>query len=91
MVGSNLLRLLESAQDWDFIAVSRQAPSFAARARHIASDMSDREDCRSKLVGVESVTHVFYCGRVPGIEWVKKAGRDTELLENALTLLEPAP
>ena len=89
MVGSNLLRLLESAEDWDLIAVSRRAPSFPTRASHIACDMSNREDCRSKFAGLESVTHIFYCGHVPGIEWVDKVSQDTELLENTLTVLEP--
>jgi nucleoside-diphosphate-sugar epimerase len=89
MVGSNLLRLLDAAEDWTAIAVSRRAPSFATRARHIACDMSDVEDCRSKLAGLAAVTHVFYCGHVPGIEWVSKASRDADLLQNAVTVLEP--
>src|SRR5262249_22928169 len=84
-----LLKLLESIENWNLIAVSRRAPLFATRARHIACDMSNIDDCRSKLVGLESVTHIFYCGHVPGIEWVNKASKDAELLQHALAVLEP--
>src|SRR4051812_6922003 len=66
MVGSNLLQLLEATEGWSSIAVSRRPPYFSMRGRHIACDLSDVEDCKTKLTDVDDVTHIFYCGHTPG-------------------------
>jgi nucleoside-diphosphate-sugar epimerase len=89
MVGSNLLQVLDATQGWSSIAVSRRAPYFPMRGRHIPCDLSDVDDCDTKLKNLDEVTHVFYCGHTPGIEWVNKSGRDTDIFRNALTVLEP--
>src|SRR5262245_18030454 len=89
MVGSNLLQLLDATEGWLSIAVSRRAPYFSMRGRHIACDLSDIDDCRTKLTALDAVTHVFYCGHTPGIEWVSKSGKDADIFQNALTVLEP--
>jgi nucleoside-diphosphate-sugar epimerase len=88
MIGSNLMQLLDATEGWSSIAVSRRIPHFSMRGRHIACDLSNIDDCETKLKDLDGVTHVFYCGHTPGIEWVNKSGKDADIFRNALTVLE---
>lgn len=90
MVGANMARLLDRHDDWHVTIVSRRAPDFATRARHLACDMGDADDCVAKLGALTHVTHVFYTGHATGLRWVDKAARDTDLFRNALSAIEPA-
>ncbi|HSM21143.1 MAG TPA: NAD-dependent epimerase/dehydratase family protein, partial [Rubrivivax sp.] len=49
MVGANMAQLLDRVGGWDVTIVSRRAPEFATRARHVACDMSDPDDCARVL------------------------------------------
>ena len=90
MVGANMARLLDRQERWDVILVSRRAPEIKTKARHVACDMSDARECKKLLGKLARVTHVFYTGHATGIQWVDKAPRDTDLLRNAMTAIEPA-
>lgn len=90
MVGANMAHLLDQQKDWDVVLVSRRAPNFKTKARHIACDMSDPRDCGKQLGKLANVTHVFYAGHATGIRWVDKVAQDTDLFRNALTAIEPS-
>ena len=90
MVGANMAQLLDRQKDWEVIVVSRRAPEFKTRARHVACDMSDAGESEKHLGKLTQATHLFYTGHATGIQWVDKAPRDTDLLRNAMTALEPA-
>jgi len=89
MVGGNMAQLLDRTGGFETIIVSRRKPEFESRARHIACDMSDPADCRTKLGGLADVTHVYYTGHAQGIHWVGKVAQDTDLFRNAMTVVEP--
>ncbi|HYF58934.1 MAG TPA: SDR family oxidoreductase [Burkholderiaceae bacterium] len=90
MVGANMAQLLDRTGGWDTTIVSRRAPDFPTRARHLACDMSDPDECARVLGTLERTTHVFWTGHATGTRWVDKAARDADLFRNALTALEPA-
>jgi len=89
MVGSNMTRLLEKQTDWNVIIVSRRAPEFATKARHIACDLADAKECSRALVGLSEVTHIFFCTHATGISWIDKVAADTDLFSNAMRAVEP--
>jgi nucleoside-diphosphate-sugar epimerase len=60
VVGRSTLDHFERQTDCEVIALSRRAPDFETRARFIAVDLSDPQDCRAKLVGLRA-THIVYC------------------------------
>jgi nucleoside-diphosphate-sugar epimerase len=90
MVGANMARLLDRVGGWDVTIVSRRAPDFETRARHVACDMADPDACASVLGAMTDVTHLFWTGHATGTQWIGKAARDTDLFRNAMTAIEPA-
>ena len=88
MVGANMAQLLDRQGDWDVTIVSRRPPSFETRARHVSCDMSDPDDCARALSARPRTTHIFWTGHATGTRWVEKAGRDTDLFRNAMTVIE---
>ncbi len=90
MVGANMAQLLDREGDWDVTIVSRRAPEFDTRARHVTCDMSDPEDCRRQLGTLGNATHIFWTGHATGTRWVDKVAQDTDLFRNAMTAIEAA-
>lgn len=90
MVGANMAQLLDRVGGWDVTLVSRRPPHFETRARHVALDMSDPEECVRVLGRLERTTHIFWTGHATGTNWVGKAGRDGDLFRNAMTAIEAA-
>jgi nucleoside-diphosphate-sugar epimerase len=90
MVGANMAQLLDRQGDWDVTIVSRRTPEFATRARHVACDMADPDDCARQLGALTRTTHIFWTGHATGTRWVDKAARDTDLFRNAMTAIEAA-
>lgn len=88
MVGANMAQLLDRHSDWDVTIVSRRAPQFVTRARHVACDMTDPAECRAQLGPLKHVTHIFWTGHATGTRWVDKAAQDTDLFRNAMTAIE---
>ncbi|MBH61280.1 MAG: NAD-dependent dehydratase [Alphaproteobacteria bacterium] len=89
MVGRNLIMLLDTKDDWETIAVSRRAPYFKTKARHISCDMNEPDDCAAKLAGIDDVTHVFFCGHATGIRWAEKTPVDTDLFRHSMDAALP--
>src|ERR1700738_1911784 len=54
--GYMLAHLLEQG-GWDFVAVSRRKPRIAGDYRHIAIDLLDPADCRTKLGPLTNISH----------------------------------
>lgn len=90
MVGANMAQLLDRQGDWDVTIVSRRAPAFDTRARHLVCDMSDAADCKRQLGQLQDATHIFWTGHATGTRWVDKVAQDTDLFRNAMSALEPA-
>ena len=90
MVGANMAQLLDRVGGWHVTIVSRRPPSFETRARHVACDMNDPDECARVLGAMGRTTHIFWTGHATGTRWVEKAGRDTDLFRNAMTAIEAA-
>jgi hypothetical protein len=54
-----LAHLLEQG-GWDIVAVSRRKPQIPGDYRHIALDLLDPVDCRTKLEPPTNNSHLFY-------------------------------
>src|ERR1700737_5107 len=57
--GYMLAHLLEQG-GWDIVAVSRRKPQIPGDYRHIAVDLLDPADCRTKLGPLTNISHLFY-------------------------------
>jgi NAD(P)-dependent dehydrogenase (short-subunit alcohol dehydrogenase family) len=57
--GYMLAHVLEQG-GWDIVAVSRRKPQIPGDYRHIAVDILDPADCRTKLGPLANVSHLFY-------------------------------
>ena len=49
VVGRYLLMHLIERGGWEVVAVSRRKPDAAGDYRHVPADLTDAQDCRSKL------------------------------------------
>src|SRR6204780_5588619 len=57
--GYMLAHLLEQG-GWDIVVVSRRKPRIPGDYRHIAVDLLDLADCRTKLGPLTNTSHLFY-------------------------------
>src|ERR1700730_822327 len=57
--GYMLAHLLEQG-GWDIVSVSRRKPQIPGDYRHIAVDLLDPADCRTKLGPLTNISHLFY-------------------------------
>jgi len=60
LVGGYLLKYLLDQGDWDIVAVSRRKPDIPGNYRHIAVDLLDPADCRTRLGSLSEVSHIFF-------------------------------
>ncbi|MBM3366631.1 MAG: NAD-dependent epimerase/dehydratase family protein, partial [Betaproteobacteria bacterium] len=89
VVGRNLLAHLEENPAWNVIGVSRRPPPTPGGYFHIAIDLLNQKDCRSKAYLLSEVTHVFhaaYLERGDSTAWVND---NTAMLINLIQALEP--
>ncbi|AIX74062.1 SDR family oxidoreductase [Mixta calida] len=59
VIGRGVLNHFEH-QDVELIALSRRAPDFPTRARHIAVDLTDRAACEAQLAQLTDATHLVF-------------------------------
>ena len=60
LVGRAALEHVGSLPGWQVIALSRRVPEGIAGVRHLAVDLTDREQCMRALREVRGITHVLY-------------------------------
>ena len=60
LAGGYMLAHLLKQGDWDIVAVSRRKPQIPGDYRHVAVDLQDPADCRTKLGPLTNITHLFY-------------------------------
>jgi nucleoside-diphosphate-sugar epimerase len=60
LAGGYMLAHLIELGGWDIVAVSRRKPRIPGDYRHIAVDLVDAADCRSKLGSLTNISHLFY-------------------------------
>lgn len=90
--GRALVSHLEDQEDWDVIAVSRNAPYFETKARFVSVDLMDPESCRAGLGSLKEVTHVFYTAYWDHPEFAKTREPNAAMARNSLSVIaEAAP
>lgn len=91
VIGRTLIAHLDGLDDWGAIAVSRRPPDFPTRARHLAVDLTDPDDCRAKLGALGEVTHVCYAAYTDRPTWAEQCAPNAAMLRNALDGIEAGP
>lgn len=90
LIGRRIVDCLIAAGDWEVIGLARR-PQTAQDMRWIGVDLTDREDCRRKLAGLASVTHVFYAARYDHPEGKPESVEiNAAMLANLIDAIEPA-
>lgn len=89
VIGRNLVEHLASLGDWDVIGLSRRKGEDSPRVRHLSVDLLDRADCREKLAGLSSVTHVFYAAYQDRPTWAELVEPNLAMLVNVVDAIEP--
>ena len=89
IIGGNLIRHLDTLEDWDVIGLSRGAPDYHSRMEHISVDLLDPGDCEAKLGRLGHVTHVFFAGYTDRPTWAEQDPANTALLVNPVRVVEP--
>lgn len=89
IIGSNLVRHLQTLGDWDVIGLSRSGGPPGERVRHIAVDLLDPQDCSSKLSGLGDVTHIFYAAYQDRQTWAELVPPNLGMLVNLVEAVEP--
>ncbi|MDB5973134.1 MAG: NAD-dependent dehydratase [Hydrocarboniphaga sp.] len=88
VIGGNLVTQLQSTGDWDVMGVSRRGGDPSERVRHIAVDLLDADDTRSKLAGLDQVTHVFYAAYQDRPTWAELVPPNLAMLTNVVDAIE---
>jgi nucleoside-diphosphate-sugar epimerase len=90
VIGRNLVDHLATLEDWQVIGLSRRGGATEGRVRHIAVDLLDRDDTRSKLGGLAGVTHIFYAAFQDRPSWAELVAPNLAMLVNAVERVEAA-
>lgn len=89
VIGRNLVDHLAALGDWDIVGLSRRGGEAAGRVRHIAVDLLDAADCRSKLGELRQVTHIFYAAYQDRPSWAELVPPNLAMLVNVVEAVEP--
>jgi nucleoside-diphosphate-sugar epimerase len=89
VVGRYLLQHLVRSGTWDVVAVSRRRPDIDGNYTHVAADLSDAADSRSRLSRLADVTHVFYAAYMERPTADELVASNVALLRNLLDAIEP--
>ena len=94
VIGRYIVERLIEEPDWQVVGLSRRKTSDRPRYRHIAVDLLDVEDTKSKLAELTDVTHVFYAAfqATPGSasNFASNTGPNREMLVNSVTSINRA-
>lgn len=88
VTGRALLERLDGDPDWDVIAISRRAPDFPTRARHLPLDLQDRDGCRAAADALAPATHLFYAAYAADPDVAAEIAPNTAMLANLVGRLE---
>ncbi len=90
VIGGKLVEHLRELGNWDVVGLSRRGGQPDGRVNHIAVDLLDPDDARSKLSGLRDVTHVFYAAYQERPSWAELVEPNLAMLANAVETIEEA-
>jgi len=90
LVGRSIAAWLAGFGGWEVIGLARK-PRAADRMQWVAADLTDAADCRCRLAGLKSVTHLFYAARFDHPEGKPESvGINAAMLRNVVDALDAA-
>jgi nucleoside-diphosphate-sugar epimerase len=90
IVGRGLVEHLATLEGWDVIGLARKPPGDETRARFVAVDLLDTEDCKARLGGLGEVTHLFYAAYQERATEAEQVTVNSALLRNLVVVIEKA-
>jgi nucleoside-diphosphate-sugar epimerase len=92
VIGRYIVERLLEDPDWQVVGLSRRKTADRPRYQHIAVDLLDVEDTKSKLAELTDVTHVFYAAfqAPPGSAstFASNTGPNRAMLVNSVTSID---
>ena len=89
IVGGNMVRYLDTKEEWRVVGLSRRRPYYDSTATFISVDLGDAAECRARLAGLDRVTHVFFAGYTDRPTWSGQDAPNLALLANPMEVIEP--
>lgn len=89
VIGSNLIRHLESLGDWNIIGLSRRAGQNTDKTRYISVDLLDAEESKQRLFPLTNVTHIFYAAYQDKPTWAELVAPNLAMLVHVVNIIEP--
>jgi nucleoside-diphosphate-sugar epimerase len=87
VIGRGVLAHFEQ-QDAELIAISRRAPDFPTRARHLPVDLMDRQACEEMLAQVPEATHLVFAAYQERPTPAELVEVNLRMLQNLVEVLE---
>lgn len=88
VIGRGVLAHFENNPDVELIAISRRAPDFPTRARHVPADLTDRESCEGLLSQLTDATHLVFCAYQEHKGQAEQVAVNLTMLRNTVEVLE---
>lgn len=90
VIGRNLVDHLSTLPGWEVVGLSRRGGESTRNVRHLAVDLLDADQTRSKLSDLTDVTHVFYAAYQDQPTWAELVPPNLGMLVNLVDAIEPA-
>jgi nucleoside-diphosphate-sugar epimerase len=90
IVGRGLVEHLATLEGWEIIALARKAPADDGRARFIAVDLLNAEECKTRVGELGQVTHVFYAAYQERSTEAEQVAVNASMLRNLVAAVEEA-
>jgi nucleoside-diphosphate-sugar epimerase len=87
VVGKRLVEQLAALGDWEVIGLSRRETAAVEGIRHIAVDLLDDADTRTKLGPLAEVTHLFYAAYQDRPSWAELVPPNLDMLVHTVSAI----
>jgi nucleoside-diphosphate-sugar epimerase len=88
VIGSQLIAHLEQLADWTIIGLSRRGGQHTSKTTYLSVDLLNAADCKSKLLPLSHVTHIFYAAYQEQPTWAKLVEPNLTMLINVVKTIE---
>ncbi len=86
---TRLVELLAADRDFDVVGLCRVPPMSGGGVTYLSVDLSDTNDCRTKLGTLSGTTHLFYAARAPHDEDAPEdVAANLGMLQNVVEAIE---
>jgi nucleoside-diphosphate-sugar epimerase len=89
VIGTNLIQYLTTLDSWNIIGLSRKGGQDTDRIRHMAVDLLDSGQSRTRLATLTGVTHIFYAAYQDRPTWAELVPPNLAMLVNVVDAIEP--